>query len=400
MSLVNNMLRDLDQRRKSNATSPSLLTLTPASDGAEHGNRQTLILLVLVILIATVIASYYFGYFGAVNTSETLNRRPALTVQAPRIDSPVIEQGEREIVIEEPETLAPVSDANSTEQAAQNVAATATPVPASNSAADLALETRQINEESVAGTTETSAQNPAARTEVIPAGTQQQVAARLESPTSARNPDGTSSTSDSQGSPVVKSNAQMSAQELDVQNVQNALSLFNSNQTDAAFNLLSRYVTMNPDAHQSRETYAKLLISQGALEEANRMVDEGLTLAPNRSAYKKIKARILMANSEYAQAAALLNNRAPVLNTDLEYHDMLATAQLAGGDYSNAIATYTSLIRFNSSEGKWWYGIAAAYDGLNDANAATQAYNQALQTVNLSGALRQRSQRRIVELRQ
>jgi len=92
--------------------------------------------------------------------------------------------------------------------------------------------------------------------------------------------------------------------------------------------------------------------------------------------------------------------RAPPIGEDIEYHDILATAQLANRDYEGALISYTSLVQQDRSQGKWWYGFAASQDSLGNGSAARQAYSQAIQLSNLSPSLRARSQERLISLSQ
>ncbi|MEX2130916.1 MAG: hypothetical protein WD772_05470 [Pseudohongiellaceae bacterium] len=419
MSLVNNMLRDLDQRRKGNAASPATVSLTPVSDARESQNFRLLMVLALVAsVLAVSSALYYFQIAGQGAVTETINRRPELLSQAPVGNALAMEQSQRDIALESEEIPAPVTTSGIS---SESVIATTDAV--SHVATEVAVNEAtalSVNEPQALSVNEPQALSVSTRppvvetplTEPVPAPAIEtrrveptdtlatQNLALTNSNDSRAVSAATTAPATGAGSAIVRNTTQPTAQERDTRNVQNALALFNSNQISAAFMMLSDYLQANGDAHQSRETYAKLLISQGVLAEANLITDEGLSIAPNRPGYKKVKARLLMADNQYTQAAALLINRAPFLTEDLEYHDLLATAQLAGRDYANAVNTYTNLIRQNNNEGKWWYGIAAAYDGLNDESSAIQAYTQALQSTKLSSALRQRSQHRITELRQ
>lgn len=124
----------------------------------------------------------------------------------------------------------------------------------------------------------------------------------------------------------VKSGAQLSPEERDVLAVQEALRLIASNNSTAAYAVLEKQVIDNRYAHQSRETYAKLLLNQGNLLGAMQLVDSGLALSANHVSFKKIKARLLIAQGKLNEAVALLITRAPEVSKDLEYHDILATA--------------------------------------------------------------------------
>lgn len=193
----------------------------------------------------------------------------------------------------------------------------------------------------------------------------------------------------------VKEAPKFSNEQLDTIAVQEALRQISDGNIEDANETLANFIAINRYAHQSRETYAKLLMSRGYLEQANTLIDVGIELAPNHSGFKKVKARLLMSVGEIAEAVSLLINRAPDIADDSEYHDLLASAQLSSRDFSGAVISYRGLVQHDQTQGKWWYGFAAAHDQLGNLGEARQAYSQAMQYSNLSANLRRRSQERL-----
>src|SRR5690606_35314914 len=92
-----------------------------------------------------------------------------------------------------------------------------------------------------------------------------------------------------------------------------------------AYERLLVFLGEHPAAHQSRETLATLLLAQHDLVQAESIVDDGLALAPNYSAFKKIKARLLMQKADMTQALQLLGTVPPAISDDPEYHELLAS---------------------------------------------------------------------------
>ena len=88
-------------------------------------------------------------------------------------------------------------------------------------------------------------------------------------------------------------------------------------------------------------------------------------------------------------------SRAPDMAQDSEYYDLLASAQLMSRDFSGAVISYRGLVQHDQTQGKWWFGFAAAHDQLGNSEEARQAYSQAIQYSNLSANLRRRSQERL-----
>lgn len=201
-------------------------------------------------------------------------------------------------------------------------------------------------------------------------------------------------------STLVRMPTQMNFREVDRQQVQEALGLWQQGQHGAALDSLAAFATENPQAHQSREMLAKLLLQRGEMIGAMEQADIGLGIQPDNYGYKKVKARVLMAAGVPAEAADLLAVRAPSLAGDSEYHELLAASRLASQKYDEALVSYQALSASAPLESRWWYGVAASLDALGRSFEAVQAYERALQLGGLTPALRQNSQQRIASIRQ
>ena len=191
---------------------------------------------------------------------------------------------------------------------------------------------------------------------------------------------------------------ELSLEELDRQQVQQALQRWAQGQQLAALQSLDTFVFQYPHAHQSREALAKLLLQQGERERAGQVADIGLNVAPAHPAYKKIKARLLFDQGYVADALQVLDSLIPAVHQDPEYHDLRATAQLADRQYSAALTSYQALLQQDANVGRWWYGMATALEALDRGPEAVTAYERATQQGDLSMMLRQRSQQRVQEL--
>ncbi len=192
----------------------------------------------------------------------------------------------------------------------------------------------------------------------------------------------------------------MSFEDSDRQQVQLALEQWSSGQRLSALQTLDSFTFENAEAHRSRETLAKLLIQQGENERALQVVDMGLAIAPRFYGYRKIKARLLLGQGSAEDALALLNNSAPSVSADPEYHDLLATANLSSQRFDSAVVSYQMLLQHDETVGRWWYGLGASMDAQGRTSEAANAYERALRSGELSANLRQNSQQRLQALRQ
>lgn len=370
MSLVNNMLRDLDQRRKESGSSGGRVKLMPASEYITEGNRVLLpfVLLGLALLCAALV--YYWYTVNQASTEQQLDiqlRSPASNLVAD--PGQLIQELEESILLSEVESVREQVAAESIPQTRpQSLAALV------EARANTALPGENLVADNVAP--------------LIPSS---DVIVEAELPSPAADP------ALVRGSPIesVKEAPEFTNEQMDTIAVQEALGQISDGKIEEANETLERFIATNRFAHQSRETYAKLLMSRGYINEANALIDEGVELAPNHSGFKKVKARLLMSVGEISEAVTLLISRAPDIEDDSEYHDLLASAQLSSRDFSGAVISYRGLVQHDQTQGKWWYGFAAAHDQLGNSGEARQAYSQAIQYSNLSANLRRRSQERL-----
>lgn len=427
MSLVNDMLRDLDQRRKVSGGSASQVSLTPAPEQYKEPSKQPIWLyLGLALLVAGGAIAFFWSQQGETDATRTLNIRTPVVVQPPLTDSDneTVATGANENeLVASVESSAQPSESNSAEVdtvavVSQVEASVERPVEASagnSSDGNESLPVDQIESSMLVASTESSTE---AGEEELPrdlldaanldidSGSAETIADASpmvsENPVVVANIGGEKAIVDLTESSIesVKNSARMTPEEQDTIAVQEALGFIAENNTTVAYARLEQQLLKNRYAHQSRETYAKLLMSRGDAYSAFELVNSGLELAPNHSGYKKVKARLLMAAGDVEAATDLLIRRAPPISEDIEYHDILATAQLANRDYKGALMSYTSLVQQDRSRGKWWYGFASSQESLGNNEAARQGYSQAMQLADLSASLRRRSQERLALLGQ
>lgn len=399
MSLVNDMLRDLDQRRAGEALTASGESLKPAQPSAARPRARWLPIGIGLAASAAMMAGIWFFGSGT-RTSEIAITIPAETVvysvggvstpaSVPAAVEPQLDEvrnvidylgdsteKEMQLAVEEPLTK-PVTDLvaeSLSEPLPEPPVMQAATEPLISESSQAEIDLREASTGAPARAEQT------AQEDAIVANTTAQPTTALDRPQTIRSTD------------------ELSANEVDVIQVQNALKLLANGNEEAAFDALSSHVRAAPAAHQSRETLIKLLLSRGQTARAGTLADAGLSIAPNHSGFKKAKARLLIADKNYESAAALLSARAPEPRSDLEYHELLASAQLGAGDFVGAMQNYRQLLQFDGSQTRWWYGYAVANDRLGNISIAKQSYEQALKGASLSVGLRRSSEERVAAL--
>ncbi|MFT4816518.1 MAG: MSHA biogenesis protein MshN [Pseudohongiellaceae bacterium] len=372
MSLVNNMLRDLDQRRKGSDSSGGAVSLIPATEYSPEVKKNLLPVIMTALVLVLVGLIYFWNQVAESDVEQSLNIQVTdsqRVVQA--LEESIAIAQESEDVLRESVEESPESPQITVQAAPQEVAIRSQPTSTNflrgNSSPKESAVPSTSHEDRTTGRGE------------LPE------VASLESPFDE---------------PVasMKEEPSYSNEQLDTIAVQEALRLISNGQTEAAYITLEKYIIENRNAHQSRETYAKLLMSKGRVADAVALIDAGLGLAPNHAGFKKVKARLLMSAGNISEAVVTLISRAPDIVDDAEYHDLLASAQLSSRDFAGAVISYRGLVGHDQTQGKWWYGYAAANDQLGNSTLAREAYVRAMQYSNLSANLRGRSQERVATL--
>jgi MSHA biogenesis protein MshN len=380
MSLVNDMLRDLDARRR-DAPGSSLgpEKLIPASEQHKQskpdrsGSKLKIVMLTAVLTVAAGIVYVYLQQpaqapAGALPnlavTAPTPTPVPAVdVVSEPDVDLQALRALEERLQqLEQQNQQLQVASSNRWQQ-------------------------RDWEEPSVDPTPE-----PAPITQIQPDRIIEESLANITPSPAAPEP------AESAGS-LVRDSRPLSLAERDRQQVQKALNEWADGQRLTALQTLDQFVYDNPTAHQSREMLAKLLIQQGESLRAMQAAEIGLTISPNHAGYRKIMARLLIDEGRAAEAIVLLDNFPPSAAADPEYHDVMATALLASQEFERAAQSYRSLLQQDQTVGRWWYGMAVALESRGRTADAAAAYERALQQASLSSGLRQNSQQRLAALR-
>jgi tetratricopeptide (TPR) repeat protein len=196
----------------------------------------------------------------------------------------------------------------------------------------------------------------------------------------------------------VRVTRELTPEQRDANASRSAIALMQGGQLLEAYRELLAFIDANAGAHQSRATLATLLLAQQDLPQAQAVVEAGLDTAPNFAPYKKIKARIMMQQGDDSGALALLREVAPIVTEDPEYHEILAALYQQNSQHPQAVSTYQGLLRHDSKQGRWWMGMAISLEAQGSTQDALNSFRAALQNGNLDSGLREYSQSRIRSL--
>jgi tetratricopeptide (TPR) repeat protein len=169
---------------------------------------------------------------------------------------------------------------------------------------------------------------------------------------------------------------------------QEALNLSSQGRTDEAINILTELMAKYPEYATARESLATLLISQGNISQAQQVIRVGLQQRPFYPPYIQLKARILVNEGKVKQALNLLQLEPPPLAENPDYHALIAALYQRQGQPNFAEKLYEQLLVIQPHNPTWWTGLGIALESLGKRTLAINAYTKVKESSNLSPELK------------
>lgn len=155
------------------------------------------------------------------------------------------------------------------------------------------------------------------------------------------------------------------------------------------------------DAHNlaARELLAGMYMRTGRLVEAAGLLKEGVQLAPGHTVFAELYARVLVDQGEPGAAVRVLEQHLDAAHDDVNYLAMLAALYQQVGRQREAAQAYRELVQARPDRGEWWAGLGISLEALGQPAAARQAYQRAQDTGNLPAQLRKYTAGRLASLK-
>lgn len=161
---------------------------------------------------------------------------------------------------------------------------------------------------------------------------------------------------------------------------------------------LSALLQATPLDHSAREKLAGLLFGAGEEAEARRVLEQGMALAPTYANYRLLLARMEMSVGQKSRALAHLRDCEPEVRSNLDFYATRAALAQELGDYPLAASSYQKLTVQQPAEGRWWLGLGIAYEKAGRPQAALDAYRRAELSAGLSVPSREFVRQRRIRL--
>ena len=169
-----------------------------------------------------------------------------------------------------------------------------------------------------------------------------------------------------------------SMREEDLRLSREAVRQIDSGEAELAKATLISFLQAQPLAHESRQVLVMLLMKQRKITEATQQLSDGMRLAPDLTAFKKLFARLHLV-SDPVGALAIIESYPPNLADDTEYFELYGLLLQANDQFDAANAVYRALVRMDERQAVWWFGVAVSSDSLGNASDAEAAFEMASQ---------------------
>lgn len=170
-------------------------------------------------------------------------------------------------------------------------------------------------------------------------------------------------------------------------------------QLDAAQGLLAEAVRLDPERVSARLALADSEVAMGQLAAAERTLRAGLDQHPENPALATLAARIQVEQGRLDEALKTLSPAASLHTADARVQGFYATLLQQRQQPQAAVTAFRLAVKAAPGEARWWLGLASALEASGEREAAATAYVQTLQRPGLAPALQDYATERLGALR-
>jgi MSHA biogenesis protein MshN len=133
-----------------------------------------------------------------------------------------------------------------------------------------------------------------------------------------------------------------------------------------------------PTHLEARLLYAQVLQGEGRSSDAKAVLTEGITLKPQAFAFHAALAQMQLLGRETEQAVTTLERGLLAAGDNAAYHALLATALQQQAHHTEAVAHYVIALRQQPDSSNWLVGLGVSLQAQGQLSSAAEAYQRAL----------------------
>lgn len=394
MSLINQMLKDLDARHEGDVRS-RLHREVRALPDAPRASPLRAVLIALLLAAVSAVAAWVYLQQGAEQSS------PVTAASAPV--APVVAPPVAAVPVVAAEAVSSTSVAQTESATAAASSAVQPPMPVVDDSSGMKLSatldrlpTAEPAEKRTAGTGSPRRETASAKPTVAAAAFEH-AASAASAPKASPIPQEsvpTASAKTASSAPAVapgaiekRPPAQQSGREKAEAEYRRALTLVNGARVQEATDLLLDALRHDGGHVAARQLLSRLLIEQRRLDEAMAILAEGLAAQPGQVGWAMSLARLQVERNDLPAAARTLQIVQAYATGNADYQGFAGHIQYRLGNPAAAVSFYRAATAASPSDGRWWLGLGLSLEAMQQSAEARDAFQRARATGSLSGDL-------------
>jgi MSHA biogenesis protein MshN len=168
-----------------------------------------------------------------------------------------------------------------------------------------------------------------------------------------------------------------------------ALSNLQQGRVAEAQEALTQALEANPANQEARQTLAGLLLDNKRNDEARTILATGLTIAPEQSNFRMVLARLQVEAGDRSGALSTLEQGQMYAKNNADYQSFFATMLQRADRHEEAISHYNTSLSLNSGSASSLIGLGISLQALGKLTHAQDAYMRAQSLASISPELSQ-----------
>ena len=168
---------------------------------------------------------------------------------------------------------------------------------------------------------------------------------------------------------------------------------------DEAISDLNLILIQSPLHIEARNLLAGTYFKQQDINSAQLVLQEGIALNANVLEWRIMLSKILIMQGEYDVVLQLLSAEFES-QANLDFWVLQGTAAQSASQHKQALNSFKHLTQLQPSQAKWWLALATSKDALGEYLDAKQLYKVALDLGGLNTAMTQHALQRLVALKE
>ncbi|MBH0039756.1 tetratricopeptide repeat protein [Pseudoalteromonas sp. SWN166] len=162
---------------------------------------------------------------------------------------------------------------------------------------------------------------------------------------------------------------------------------------------LNTILAQSPLHVEARNLLAATYFKQQDINSAQQVLQAGIRQSPNVLEWRVMLSKILIMQQEYEGVLLLLTDEFES-QANLDFWVLQGTAAQSASKHHKALESFKHLTQLQPSQAKWWLALATSKDALGEYLDAKQLYKVALDLGGLNTAMTQHALQRLVALKE